>query len=142
MAKAAVGSLVMLASIACSPGVPAEVPKLPQPGVVSTLPVNATSIAGGDFDGDNLEDLVVAGNIPGKGGVFSAVYVLWNNGSGYNDPKLISQVPVGDPRVYVADVNGDRRPDVVVVGTVAGSGGSKSNVYVIKNMGNARFALE
>ena len=63
------------------------------------------SVALGDFNGDGIPDLVVAGN--------SGVSIWFGNGDGTFQPPVNYDTSVGYP-VVVGEFNGDGRTDFVV----------------------------
>lgn len=75
----------------------------------SLVGVKPSAVAVGDFNGDQISDLVITSDV-----VNGSVYLLWGKGSG--DFVSHSQTPVGarPGSIAVGDFDGDTRPDVAV----------------------------
>jgi choice-of-anchor C domain-containing protein len=99
----------------------------------STLPSVAQSLDmyGGDFDGDGNYDIAVSSGTLGEMG--ETVSLMFGDGAGgFSSARLVAGPGLGG--FYVADLNGDGRPDLV---TRAGDHRSAS---VLLNQGSANFA--
>jgi len=74
--------------------------------------VNVTGVNHGDFDGDGKEDLVYARSDTRQ------VYVLLGDGRGGFREAAVEGIDLGTQHHYdlmVSDVNGDKRPDIVMM---------------------------
>jgi FG-GAP-like repeat len=105
----------------------------------------ATSVAAADVNSDNVLDLVVANCGPiGADGCqtgIAVVGVLLGNGDGTFRSAVSYQTGwSGAYSVAVADVNGDRKPDLVV-GNIGGSSGPDGMVSVLLGNGDGNFQL-
>ena len=104
--------------------------------VISTNPVNPTSVSGGDFDGDGDVDVVVASSGSDE------VIVYSNNGDGTFATGGILNTASGETAysVYAADLDGDG--DLDIAAASFGDGTTTGDVSVFENLGNGSFANE
>ena len=103
----------------------------------------ATSVAIADVNGDHIPDVVVSncGGIGADGCQVGDAFVgvLLGEGNGTFSPVVVYDSGwSGAYSVVVADVNGDRRPDLVV-SNVGGSSGSDATVSVLLGNGDGTF---
>ena len=99
----------------------------------STLPSVAQSLDmyGGDFDGDGHYDIAVSSGTLGEMG--DTVSLMFGDGAGgFSPARLVAGPGLGG--FYVADFNGDGRPDLVT------RAGDHRSVSVLLNQGSANFA--
>lgn len=96
--------------------------------------VTAGNVAAADFNGDSNPDLVVA-NL-GAVGTASTVSVLLGQGTGGFGNPTTTAVGIQPRGLIVTDVNGDKKPDVVV----ANSG--SNNVTVLLGVGDGTFTVK
>jgi len=94
------------------------------PAIYALGSVGITSVAVADVDGDGKPDLVVANNNPfsncGSGCQRGQAAVLLGNGDGtFQGPVTYDSAAYFAEGVAVADVNGDGKPDLVVVNLCA-----------------------
>ena len=78
------------------------------PKIWSTSAIS--SVAVGDFDGDGKLDLVETNPAPGNGNLS----LLLGKGDGTFQPATNYTVGTTPETVFVADLNGDGKPDVIV----------------------------
>ena len=104
--------------------------------VISTNPVNPTSVSGGDFDGDGDVDVVVASSGSDE------VIVYANNGDGTFATGGILNTASGETAysVYAADLDGDG--DLDIAAASFGDGATTGDVSVFENLGNGSFSQE
>ena len=102
------------------------------------------SVAVGDVNGDGIPDLVVANWTEsgyclrklGNGGVS----VLLGNGDGtFQAPVTYSSGGYGAWQVAIADVNGDGKPDLIVVNDSDSGDGGNGNVSILLGNGDGTF---
>ena len=105
------------------------------PSIWSNSPVS--SVAVGDFDGDNNLDLVATNPDSASGNVS----VLLGKGDGsFQMPATYSAGY--SPRVVVAsDLNGDAKPDLVVANYSSGGNSGSISVLLNLNTGNGKFGI-
>jgi len=97
------------------------------------------SIAVADLNGDGKLDLVVTDYCSDNNCVSGGVSVLLGNGNGTFQAPVIyvsTQVEFGARSVAVADVNGDRKPDIVVANAC---GGCSNGLGVLFGNGDGTF---
>ncbi len=94
------------------------------PGTPRKVPNGPSFIAAGDFNGDNIDDAVVASTVRDR------VTVLY--GSPFGDYQSIMEIPVGLllRGLTVADLNGDRLNDILVTDVY------QSRLFVINGGGS------
>ena len=98
----------------------------------------ASSIAIADLNGDGLPDLVLAHNAPFDNGT---VGILLGKGDGTFDPPHLYAAPGGSVPalgVTITDLNGDRRPDIVVASECL-NGCAAGSVNVLLGNGDGTF---
>jgi hypothetical protein len=80
----------------------------------------ARSLAVGDLNGDGHPDVVVAGNKSTSEYAHGQVSLLLGNGDGtLQEPEILQSKGYTAASVVIGDVNGDARPDVVVLNSYA-----------------------
>jgi FG-GAP-like repeat/FG-GAP repeat len=122
--------------LASAPAGPRTAPVSFDPAVAySSGGIGAMSVAVADLNGDGTPDLVVANwCILGNVCASSSVAVLLGKGNGtFRAPMTYSSGGVNSNSVAVADVNGDGKPDLVVVNVNSGT------VAVLLGKGNGTF---
>jgi hypothetical protein len=94
-------------------------------------------VASGDFNGDGKPDLLVfqAGN----GTTANSLLMLPGDGKGNLGAQVASPLTVLPTQIVSADMNGDGKPDAVLVGSSQLGG---SQLAVLFNQGNGTFAGE
>ena len=112
-----------------------------QPAVnYSSGGVDATSVAIGDVNGDGRRDVVVVNTCADSNCPNGSVSVLLGNGDGTFQPAVnYSSGGVDATSVAIGDVNGDAKPDVVVVNTCADSNCPNGSVSVLLGNGDGTF---
>jgi hypothetical protein len=91
-----------------------------------------TSIAAADLDGDGKADLAVVDGV-------CYVGVLAGKGGGAFAPAVFYPLPMADPKMVLADMNGDGRIDIVAV-TGDGDDPATGTASVLLNVGDGVFA--
>ena len=101
----------------------------------------AAGVVAADVNGDGKLDLVVASTGPTYATLFT-VGVLLGNGDGTFQPVVPYYLDqgTGNMAISVADVNGDKRPDILVLEELAQYGPSASALAVLLNNGDGTFA--
>ncbi len=110
----------------------------------SETPIYGGVLGSADFNRDGTLDVVTTYNPNGTAPVYA---LLLNKGDGSFTRQVLSNVaapsdPTASTSVQVADVNGDGRPDLVIVNTSANNDGSPagpSTLYVYLGNGDATF---
>ena len=98
------------------------------------------SIATADFNGDGHADLAVANSGTGVGsGNTANVVVFSGSGTGSFQPTTTLTAGTAPTFVTAVDVNGDGKPDLVVVDS-GELGITPGNIYVFRNNGSGGFA--
>jgi hypothetical protein len=101
---------------------------------------DATSIAVGDVNGDGIPDLVVANECGSATCTTGVVEVFLGKGDGaFGSPASFGSGGLGPSSVVIADVNGDRKPDLVVTNACADSSCANGAVSVLLGNGNGTF---
>jgi uncharacterized protein (TIGR03437 family) len=108
---------------------------LQAPSTFSSGGAGAHAIATADFDGDGKLDLAVTNVASGKTVIFRGV------GNGAFQPLQTYSTGVYPANIIAADVNGDGRPDLIVLdsGTSFSSPPASGAVYVLINSGGGNF---
>jgi hypothetical protein len=103
--------------------------------------INA-GVATGDFNGDGKLDVLALAN-SNNGGSASSLQVYPGDGQGNLGTAIVSSVNLASNHVVVVDVNGDKKPDLVLSGNgLAGSSNAGALVSVLLNQGDGTFAGE
>ena len=102
--------------------------------------VTATSVAIADVNGDGKPDLIVANECTSQTSCkHGVVAVLLGNGDGTFKKAVRHPAGIAPDSVVVADVNGDGKPDIVVLNSCANSKCANGTVDVLLGNGNGTF---
>jgi hypothetical protein len=98
----------------------------------SIVKIDHFSIALGDFNADGKADLVISAPADNNS-TNLALWLLLGNGDGtFQTPAYIAQLPQESPNIYIADFNGDGKPDLA-------TDDESSTVYVLLGNGDSTF---
>ncbi len=105
------------------------------PGI-SLWNLTVNSLATGDFNGDGKPDLVAITTL----GATQTVAVLFGNGDETFQSPVYYAVPGGGASVYVADFNGDGKPDLAVTPPLPAPGdAAPKTISILLGNGNGTF---
>ena len=109
-----------------------------QPPIRETALKNPGNIAVADLTGDgNLDLIYTQSNTPTQSTGSNMLEVALGNGDGTFHAPITTTIPGGFQHVYVADMNGDGIPDVILATYSYGAG---TSLEFLRGLGNGSFA--